>query len=733
MGNAYGPTGVFNAPVTMLGRRPISWPYRVGVIPPLAECRQDRDADDALTEAVAGWRTTVVCQILTGLGGVGKTQVAASLAHRLWRQEQIDLLIWATATSRASIVSVYAQAAADITGVDDDDPEQACRRLLVWLDDTDRSWLVVLDDLAEPDDLTGLWPPETIPNGRTVVTTRRRDAALTGGRHIIDVGLFTPAQSTAYLQAKFVGMPQLNDDPDGLATALGHLPLALAQAVAYMADRNLTCTAYRRRFSAKQLTDLRPLSLPDQHRAIVAATWRLSVDLAERLAPAGDGRPLLEIIALLDPNGVPIGLFGNPAIISYCTIRTRQRVDVDDTLDTLYVLHRLSLASVDHATSTVRMHALVQRVVREAIEPTDMTALIRATADALLDIWPDVEQDAIAVNTLRANTTILRGGTGDALLSPEIHPVLLRSARSMGEAGLIQPAIKALKKLLEDTLRIFGRNHPDTLAIGIDLLRWRAVAGDPGGAAMAFAHLLDNCLRILGPDHPDTLMTRHRLALCWGEAGDPRGAAIAFEHLLADCLRVFGPDHPDTLATRANVANWWGVAGDADGAATELEQLLDDYLRMLGPDHPDILAVRSQLARWRGAAGNPDGAATALKEILDDRLQALGPTHPQILATRNNLAYWQGKAGDPGGAAIALKLLLDDCLRVLGPDHPHTLMTRGNLAAWQGEAGDPSGAAAAYEQLLEDRLRVLGPDHPDILVTRGNLAHMRRQASELTR
>ncbi|MFK3980555.1 tetratricopeptide repeat protein [Micromonospora sp. NPDC050397] len=681
----------------------------------------------------------VVCQVLTGLGGVGKTQLAAGLAHRIWLRRELDLLVWITATSRSSIVTTYAQAAAEIHGVEDENPDQGATRFLAWLAATERRWLVVLDDVADPNDLRGLWPP-TGNFGRTVVTTRRRDAALASGRRVVDVGLFTAAESAAYLKAKLGGDPVRLDEAAELADNLGHLPLALAQAAAYILDRKtMTCAGYRRRFAnqARKLADLAPDALPDEHTGPVAVTWSLSIALADELPPTGLARPVLELAALLDPNGIPTDVFTTAAVLDYLGIRTgaSRQVDGEDTTDTLDSLDRINLITHNSANRTVRVHALVQRVVREATPPAYAAALATAAADALVEVWPAIERDRELGQILRGNATALHTHAKPLLwdLDTGYHPVLFTAGHSLGQTGQITAAID-----YHDTLRVtasqrLGPDHRQTLTIRHSLAWWRGVAGDPAGATTAYAELLGDRLRVLGPEHPDTLATRHDLAWWRGVAGDPAGAAAAFAELVIDQVRVLDADHPDTLATRNNLAYWRGAAGDPGGAGAACADLLIDQVRVLGPDHPDTLATRNNLAWWQGKAGDPAGAATAYAELLRDRLRVLGPDHPDTLATRSDLAWWQGEGGDPAGAVTAYAELLRDRLRVLGPNHPDTLATRNNLAWWQGEGGDPAGATTAYAELLRDRLRVLGPNHPNTLATRNNLAYWREKADDVIR
>jgi hypothetical protein len=78
------------------------------------------------------------------------------------------------------------------------DADAAARAFRQWLSRTSTRWLLVLDDLADPGDLHELWPLESV-TGRTVITTRRRDASLTTRGALIPVGVFTPAEAAEYL------------------------------------------------------------------------------------------------------------------------------------------------------------------------------------------------------------------------------------------------------------------------------------------------------------------------------------------------------------------------------------------------------------------------------------------------------------------------------------------------------------------------------------------------------
>ncbi|SNS13197.1 NB-ARC domain-containing protein [Geodermatophilus pulveris] len=243
--------------VSYAGRPAVSWPHRVGVVPPVAAGYQARTDPAAELDRVFGAASgaAVLTGVVSGMGGVGKTQLAAAYAHRLWDAGGVDLLVWLTASGRDAVLTGYAQAGADVASpVEGEDTDQVAQRFLAWLAATDRRWLVVLDDLADPADLRGLWPQGR--SGRALVTTRRRDAALADRGTVIDVGLFTPGEAVAYLTGRLDPggrCPERLVEAGELAEDLGRLPLALAQAAAYMQDRDLTCAAYRQRLARRRL------------------------------------------------------------------------------------------------------------------------------------------------------------------------------------------------------------------------------------------------------------------------------------------------------------------------------------------------------------------------------------------------------------------------------------------------------------------------------------------------
>ena len=120
--------------------------------------------DTALSERRAG----VITQTITGLGGVGKTQLAAAYvdAHK----DEFDIAVWVRADDggTADLAELAVALALPVAGRS---PPERASDTLMFLANTDRRWLLALDNASGPQALTGL---PSSGHGRVLVTSRHR-------------------------------------------------------------------------------------------------------------------------------------------------------------------------------------------------------------------------------------------------------------------------------------------------------------------------------------------------------------------------------------------------------------------------------------------------------------------------------------------------------------------------------------------------------------------------------
>lgn len=667
----------------------------------LADCRQHRPADDALRAAIAAGESIVICQVITGLGGVGKTQVAAGLAHRLWSANELDLLVWISATSRARVVNGYAQAAAAVTGIDLADTEDAARRFLEWLSEPHgRRWLLVLDNLNDPNDLNGLWPP--LANaGHTVVTTRRRDAALLDGRQVVNVGPFTPDEARRYLRDKLAPHPERLDAVDELAVDLDFLPLALAQAATYLADQGLTCAEYRRRSAHRRLARLAPQVLPDDYQAPVARTWLLSIDLANGLEPAGVARPTMEIAALLDANSIPITIFTSAAALGHFATRLDRVVDSTDARDAVQLLHRFSLATVDDATATMRVHGLVQRAVREATIAEDRFGGAGAATHALAELLsgsgcdPEDPESWLAYRTLLPHIMAVVGNISSDTLtgcdSPTFRHLLLKVCRFLYASGQYETGRDLAVLLPHRWIGALGPEDEDVLTARNRLGALLTGLGEHESARLIFSSVLKVQRHALGHDHQETLKTANNLGVALGGLGKYREAAELLEDTLTRRRKSARGDSPQTLRTANNLGEMLNCLLAFVQASEILEATHNGRREVLGENHPDTLWTAKNLATSLRGLNDNESAHRLLRDAFDRYQETLGWDHPDTLQTAVDLADSFETLGELYASRRLLESALDKQVEVLGAEHADTKATANRLRRRLPETGAHAG------------------------------------------
>ena len=647
------------------------------------------------------------------LGACGKTQIAVMIAESLWQSGAIDMLIWITATSRASVLSTFVEASVAATGVEPaGTAESVVARFISRLGETSQPWLVVLDDLPETTLLDGLWPEGSA--GRLLVTSGRPAIAMgRGGMEVIPVGFFSVREALNCLTERLSANPVQRLGAIELVETLGREPLALAQASSVVASSTLDCLGYRDLFvRRRQQIWVAVGEIP----SAAMLTWTLSLARAESLLPGTSVRLMLVLLALLDGHGIPEAIFSASAVAAYlggAVTPSSMVTDATSAWDTLLAVERAGLISVDRSVTPpiVLMSSAVQAAIRLTAPYDVQEPAAHAAASALLEVWLADEPEPWAANCLRANAASLQISAADVLWTDGCHPLLLQVGQSLDQARLVGSAVEYWRDLAALCDAKLAPGHADALVVGAQLAAAYLAAGCAGEAGLWYQRVLAEQSRELAPGHPAIAAARVGLAQAVIMAGEPADAVTILLRAVSECEQFRGPGHPDTLSARDELAVAYQAAGDFVAASQLLARSLKDRERLQGPRDVQTMATRDRLAAAYLAEGKVKDALSHYKRLRGDREKVLGCGHPDTIATAASLAAAYQSAGRMPAALQFSEQCCAESERVLGPDHPDTLARMANLAHLYHEVGRIGDAESLLRRTAAYRERSLPHGH----------------------
>lgn len=221
----------------------------------------------------------------SGLGGIGKTQLAVEFCYRYGRFTQA--VHWLDASKADGLPAEIAACglALNLQPWPDELPGQVARTLQAWREQPDR--LVVLDNLEDPR-LLAAWLDQFGPV-RLLVTTRRTRLPRSLGLRTQRLGYFKRQESRALLRWL---APRLRRTPvaelDALAERLYHLPLALHVAGLYLdQNKDLSPAGYLEKWhlAYQPLAASLASDRPTGHELSLAATLQTSLDQLDPADP----------------------------------------------------------------------------------------------------------------------------------------------------------------------------------------------------------------------------------------------------------------------------------------------------------------------------------------------------------------------------------------------------------------------------------------------------------------
>ena len=657
-----------------------------------------------LARGLAG-QPVVTVQSVHGMGGVGKTQLAAEYAHT--HAGGYDVIWQVNAEEPAALPGQFTALAARL-GLDPaTDPGTLQAQISDQLRTSGSSWLLIFDNADDPRDIRPWLPGGPLPpgaRGHVLITTRRGGYSVLG--QVIDLDVIPPADALALLRTRIPGLSAATGE--AIADELGHLPLALEQAAAYLDLSQLPPGDYL------DLLRARPADLYQRGRAgtrdeTMATLWDLSLERITRQAPAA--RQLAGICAYLAPDPIPADLFTtHPALLPAPLAETA--ADPLAFTDTLTVL--LDYAIAKRGPAGITLHRLTQAAIRTRTppEPPDQPPAPQATK-------PPAPQPGSASHPLSTALRLLRAGAPSQIMgAPHAWP----------RWAILLPHVLAATT---------HATAPDT-------------AADPGDTAWlldgagVYLHvhaqlsdartLLERALAITkaahGPDHPTVATALNNLAMVLRDLGQPGQAQPLLERALAIDESAYGPGHPDVATDLNNLAKMLRALGQPSQAQPLQERALAITEAARGPDHPDVATRLNDLALTLRDLGHPGQAQPLQERALAIYEAAHGPDHPYVATALNNLASILWALGQPDQAQPLLERALAIDESAYGPGHPTVATALNNLASILRGLGQPGQAQPLQERALAITETAYGPGHPTVAIRLNNLALILRDLGQ---
>jgi hypothetical protein len=565
-------------------------------VPPRNPAFTGRDqllADMRVTLSVGG---ALALQALQGMGGVGKTSLAIEYAHRF--AADFEAVWWIDADSPALIAEQYRElaVATRVVGADADVPTGAAAAR-AWLR-RESGWLVVFDNAEDPDLVLPLLAEGA---GQLVVTSRDPRWHQVGVTSVALVDVFARSESVALLRTH---LPAISEaDAEAVAEPLGDLPLAVAQAGAFMAESGMSPDRYLdglRQHLGEAMSEGKPTGYPRP----LAASVRLLVERVASDDPAAV--QLLRVAAFLAPEPIPTAWFATAAAAG--------------------LFQEPSAATAASPFALPKAFTRLARYGLVRLSADGNPILHRLTAAILQD---DLDEVAHAAVRRRAEAMIVSVHAGDDGSNPDTWAAW---ADLMPHVLALNPADTDNSELRALTIH------------GCWALRSR---GDFRAALHLTQSLRDAWRQTLGEDHPHTLTAANILATCHGDAGNYAIARELSEDVMARRRRVLGEDHPDTLRLAGDLAIDLRVLGEVEAARELNEDTLARLRRVLGDDHPDTLTSANNLAADLRVLGEVEAARELNEDTLARRRRVLGEDHPDTLISAHNLAIDRRELDEP--------------------------------------------------------------------------------------
>lgn len=698
-------------------------------------------------------------QAISGLGGIGKTQIAIEYAYRY--RDDYQAIFWINASTREVLRADYVTLAAllDLPEQHEQDQDITIRAVRRWLDTSTR-WLLILDNVDRPEIIVDYLPLH--PRGDILLTTRLH--ALGKIAHCVEVEKMGQHESTLLLlrRARLLdsdtSLELAGSEEKTLATEivteLDGLPLALDQAGAYIEETHCGLPQYLELYGTrrKELL-LRRGTFSLDHPDSVVATWLLSfAHIQEENLAAAD---LLRLLTFLYSEDIPDELI---------TVSTTERGDALDAIASdrfllnaaIELVLRYSLIRRNPKAMSLSIHRLVQAVLKDSTDRDTQRMWAERVIKAVDKVFPDnvkKRKNWEKCQRYLPHVYVCAQHIDEyAMAFPEATRLLNDAAEYLVIHAQYQQAEVLLEKALTLRRQTLESSHPDLIRTLNNLGLLYRSTGDFSRGEQFLIEALGKQEQALGQDHIDVAQTQYNL----GRLYRAQGAYLKAEPFYRQALRtresILGHDDPQVAQSYYGLAKLYYSLEQFQQAeelcakalriqkqlpekndlmiASILDILAKIYTRqhkldqatetntralqirkdILGEEHPQVAILLNNLVEIYHAQGKYKEAESLIDKTLRIHEQAFGLEHPNMAYSFYNLAENFFLRKNYGKAEFYYKKVLAIREKTLG-DHPRTALIYFRLAKYYTDEGSHKEAESLYLKALSIRERAFGFEH----------------------
>ncbi|KGQ06673.1 Nephrocystin-3 [Beauveria bassiana D1-5] len=497
---------------------------------------------------------------VVGLGGMGKTQIALELAHRVRNMEvegvtQRYSVFWVPAQSMATFHKTAGELVQRLDiHCGNDDPKEALRTYLE--SDTAGHWLLVVDNVDDTvlldgkpghsNGLSGLLPQSR--KGRLLITTRQTSLAVNvAGNDIVKLSSMTFDEAYSLMGILLLDKSQVRDieSTKELLKKLTCLPLTLAQAAAYMNKNGTPIVRYLElcRSADQNMVDLLSKRLRDEthhSQAQGAVVTTLIVSFEAIRETDSNAVRLLSFIRWIEPKAIPISMLPDAG----------SQIDLEDSIGLLCGAG-LCLRVDGRTSETVKCFELLAAVRERTQAETHPDRLDSQHELARAYLADDQVEKAIKtlerVVALREQTLV------------RTHSDRLSSQRALASAyqanSQVEKAIELLEYVVALREQTLAETHPDRLSSQRALASAYQANGQVEDAVKMLVHVVATEKHTLAETHPDRLSSQHALASAYQANGQVEKAIELLEHVVAIQKQTLAETHPFRLLSQHALAS----------------------------------------------------------------------------------------------------------------------------------------------------------------------------------